>query len=391
MFMLRKLILFPLMLLLTVTLLATSIGIAVWGRMWNFSWVTDQVEKHDLYESARDEMYQQVSGEQAYAIEGARAEITVSEEKLQRIFNTIFEPDWIQEQVERFVDELESWLTSKDENFDMKIDLSDMRTNFANEVRAVIEEEVMALPTCTDQQLLDAYENPALDVGCLPPGFTLADVQSEIDDVESKALEQVPTSILLSEMIMGRDPFDVTVEGKDQQAYDDFMQALRQVRTVRQKGDMAALGAIGAILILLVLMLLINIKHIRSFFRWVGTGFFLAGGLGLAIVGLGSWAWERVWEEARKNAYNDMKDVSRDFTDNVLAIPHDFFSGLLNQMQTQMVIILGIGIAAIIVSIIIKKKRKPALANPEPISGSESPTITVENNDQSDTSPTAHI
>lgn len=189
-------------------------------------------------------------------------------------------PTYLQQNTETFIDSVYRWLEGKSATPDFMIDVSGVKTQFADNVTASLGQKLSGLPVCpagTDVRSFDAFNAP-----CMPPGVTV-----------SQAVERVRSDILGGRGFLD----DQTITAADLKSSDSnqsiFSGDLKEAPKAYQRAKSSPV-----ILAVLALLLAVAIVFLspsrRSGFKRAGIALLIIGILMLIF----AWGINRATTEA---------------------------------------------------------------------------------------------
>ncbi|WKZ30787.1 MAG: hypothetical protein QY318_02970 [Candidatus Dojkabacteria bacterium] len=111
-------------------------------------------------------------------------EIFMTEEEIEELAGSVLEPEWVQEQVEIVIDALYSWLNGDTESIQFTIDLADRKAEIINVINTMLKRKFEAASLCTQSEMLELGDNEfdPFSYSCLPPGMTVEEAHSKVDE-----------------------------------------------------------------------------------------------------------------------------------------------------------------------------------------------------------------
>lgn len=105
----------------------------------------------------------------------------INPDDVNRVIVKVISPEFLQQQVEGLIDNSYSFLSQDVPELTFSFSLKERSEAAQNEINAILNEKLAALPVCTFEQLLQIDPNniDILEAPCLPPGISL---QSKINE-----------------------------------------------------------------------------------------------------------------------------------------------------------------------------------------------------------------
>lgn len=108
------------------------------------------------------------------------ASIPLKDQEVRQAALEVFNPGFVQQNIETVIDSTYSWLEGKTDQPEFSIDIQDAKNQFATSVSDKLEKRLQALPPCTLSQLRQIENTDDLfSLQCLPPGSDIASMKSQ--------------------------------------------------------------------------------------------------------------------------------------------------------------------------------------------------------------------
>lgn len=146
--------------------------------------------------------------------------IPVDRPEVKAAIKTAFSPQYLQSNTEQVVDSIYRWLNSDVTNPDFKIDLSTQKQALANALGDYAVSRAQSLPVCTLQQArqLQATSIDPYNVPCVPPGFNLATIHSQVVNDVTQNTDFLDKTVIdantLAKNNGGQNPFEKADKGR---------------------------------------------------------------------------------------------------------------------------------------------------------------------------------
>lgn len=115
---------------------------------------------------------------QAKNVTSDNGSLPLTDPSIQAAATSTFTPQTLQNYSNQVIDGVYDWLNGKTAQPDFKIDLSSLKSTFAQQVAKAAETKAAALPTCSSADQISSY-NDVFSSTCLPPNVTPAEAGSE--------------------------------------------------------------------------------------------------------------------------------------------------------------------------------------------------------------------
>ncbi len=259
--------------------------------------------------------------------------------KLAQIAQETIKADWLQQEVEKNLDNIFGWFYGRKDNFEIEVTLSSLKSQIEESFYAQIEESYNAAPVCTSSSMLleDMIDLNTMDFKCRPPGKTFEGFKQEmiVERGVSPFLEEFPDEFKIDE--------------QPEKQMHGF------ARTLVQPGNMFKIlnwaFYISLVLSILILALLgiMAKQSLRSLFRWIG--------IPLAIPSFFLLVFSVIGRLAVKFTPSALSFVPPDSSIDFTAVSNIFDSlirtmvlDISNKKLTESGIIFGIALVLIIIS-----------------------------------------
>jgi hypothetical protein len=140
---------------------------------------------------------------------------------IQQAFQKALPPTFIQNSAEQAIDSTYNWVHGVTNSPDFAINISSVKTNFADNVAAYMRQKLEALPPCTQIMAPPTTINELLDLTCRPQGISTATIAA-----------QVRQEVLNSKLFADNDTVDTAsfkdAEGKPFSSQLSFIPTLHQ-------------------------------------------------------------------------------------------------------------------------------------------------------------------
>jgi hypothetical protein len=152
--------------LFIILLFATAFDVGFVRTATNSTTVKQLVAEGGIYHTAVPSILQQTR-----TISTNLGEVSTSYPIIKNAANAALTPQYIQQNAETVIDSIYEWLDGKTTQPDFKVDLSGIKTSFADNVAAAAKQRLSTLPKC--KTLAQAQAFSALNASCVPPGLNL--------------------------------------------------------------------------------------------------------------------------------------------------------------------------------------------------------------------------
>jgi hypothetical protein len=116
---------------------------------------------------------------------------------IQQAFANAFPPGFVQHSSEQAIDSIYSWVHGNTSSPDFSIDITPVKTNFANNVAAYVQQKLDGLPPCTEPSVLPVSATDAAHLTCRPANISTASLA-----------EQARQEVLANQLVTGSNSID---------------------------------------------------------------------------------------------------------------------------------------------------------------------------------------
>lgn len=117
---------------------------------------------------------------QAKTSSSSNGDVSLTDPIIQKAATQTFTPQILQRDTETILDSTYQWLNGAVAKPDFKIDLSSVKTSFANNVSTALQAQLQTLPVCPTNMNNSNFD--ALTATCLPKGTTAASAAAKVKD-----------------------------------------------------------------------------------------------------------------------------------------------------------------------------------------------------------------
>jgi len=162
-------------------------------------------------------------------------------------------PDFLKNNFNSLLDQINLYLLGKTNNIQQKIPLSDIKNSFDKNLSSYVSTQLDKLPTCTQNELNQLKNNSELK--CLPPGFDPNEVAKAMNNPDKNELiSSLPNDFELGDYLM--------------QKYQNKFESFRRFINFYDIG-IYIITAINILLLILIALLIWKPLHL--IIKWIST------------------------------------------------------------------------------------------------------------------------
>jgi hypothetical protein len=285
------------------------------------------------------------------------SEVSLTDPLIKKAAEDSFSPQVVKDSTEKVIDGVYDWLDGKSAQPDFNVDLSSVKSSFAENAAGAAKFRAESLPACT---ALPDTTDP-LSITCLPQGVTPAQVA-----------DQVKNNVLTGQGFLEHPNItasSVKSEGSDQSVFDNKLKDTpKQYQRVKKTPFILATLTVAAILAIIFL----SVTR-RKGLRHVGVTMSVVG----AFMLLFAWGLNRV---AVHNAIPKISMDNKVLQSNVQHLATDLVHSVDKNYWVFGAIYLGLGVLAILIAMLLgrggnnkKSSKPPAPASDTPAPAAASP------------------
>lgn len=236
---------------------------------------------------------------------------------------------WLESQFDLIFEEFDKYLKNTSDTLKIKIDLKEVKKEFANNFSASATQGIENLPECSQQEL-EKMNQGNRQLQCLPPGFSKEDLSKASKEMFSQnsqgnILSQLPDEYDLGQLItQGYNP--ILVQAKIFFNYLNF--------------GLAILTGFNALLLILIALLIYH--PLPSILRWLSTALVIPSTILLLLAGLGYFSSNFIGSLLSSSLPTGLRETSQ----NVIL-------ALINPWQIKIALIASLAVLLAIIGYII--------------------------------------
>lgn len=178
----------------------------------------EQLDKHQVYEKLLEEIPQIVV--KNLNLETIELPIEVTKEDLLTVITGVITPDYLQSQVEIFIDRVFGYFVEGDDSLVVSISLTEPKENIESVILPLLEKKLADFPVCSQEQLL-ALQSQGENTDSLT-------CRPEILSIES--FEELFFSEESTESFLSQIPETITLISPETEGYQEFISSTQKVR-----------------------------------------------------------------------------------------------------------------------------------------------------------------
>lgn len=351
----------------------TLIGLSIRYTILSPSFIKTQLQEANFYEVIAEDLFPELL-KTAISQQGeddlgtpteSESSFEYTDEELQQIATETVSAEWLQTNVEASLDELEAFLNFEKDEPEIAIDLTDIRENLLSNVTGLFEDKYNDLPICTEAQEREMEQGGSKgEMECRPEGITFEELQEEFgEDFDFKAQTQEGFEENFPSELNPLDPnsWSSTEDGETKDQDQDIKSGLLQFRDKYKLGTTLLYIGAAVSTLLCVVALLINLKNLRSGFKWAGIPLIVAGAfVFISALSMGALASRLVTAQITTESL----EMTGALITQITSLIGRIVKGIMGKARILSLIPLLTGILLVGLSFIFKKKGKeqPAAA-----------------------------
>lgn len=284
------------------------------------------LEKSGVYETLVSDVLSHAENE----AKSGEQQIATNEPDVKKVIQNAASPEYLQTQVEGFLDGIYSWLQGESEHLALTIDLSGVKTELISGLTQVAHERLASLPVCDTNTELSPDSFDPLSAECIPRG---ADKNLAVEKIRNEIDQKFKDPVLTQDDLQGKD--GVPLEEK-----------LSGVRTTYNNFTLGLW--VGGLLILLCTAGVILLSPtLRSGLKRASLIFMSVGGVSVVLALFASYVIKKAAEALTAEG---------SIQHSVLGIINQLADGFRGYWLWYGIIILVLGAVSLVTSIILKNK-----------------------------------